>query len=127
MAIKIAPELEPPPTRTAPERRRSDGWFTHLQRRVKLALAGDDEDLLVANSTAIPWHIYHTFHRLGLLSPGESALFHLSKHGNLNARPGLASDAAEYLVLDLTAKIQYVEIYQWSVGKDCDVYDMRAV
>lgn len=126
MAIKIAPELEPPPTQTQPERRRSDDWFMRIQQRVKLALAGDGEDLLVANSTAVSWYVYHKFHRLGMLSPGESVLFHVSKHGNLNARPDLGSDIVEYLVLDLTAKIQYVEIYRRSIGKGFDVYDMRA-
>ena len=126
MAIKIAPELEPPPTQTKPERQRSDGWFTRIQRRVKLALAGDDEELLIANNTAIPWYVYHKFHQLGILDPGETVLFRLRKRGNLNARPNLESDAVEYLVLDLNSAIQRVEIYRRSMGKEVDVYDMRA-
>lgn len=126
MAIKITPELEPPPTRTRPERQRSDGWFTRIQRRVKLAMSGDNEELLVVNSTAISWYVYHKFHQLGILDPGETALFRLRKRGNLNARPNLGSDAVEYLVLDLNSAIQRVEIYCRSMGKELDVYDMRA-
>ena len=126
MAIKITPELEPPLTQTKPERRESDGWFTRVQRRIKLAMEGDDEELLVMNVTAIPWHIYHKFHLLGIVDPGETLLFRLHKRGNLNARPSQESDATEYLVLDLNARVQRVEIYRRSMGQALDVYDMRA-
>jgi len=126
MAIKILPELEPPPTQTKPERRRSDGWFTRIQHRVKLAMAGDEEELLIVNTTAIRWYVYHNFHQLGILDPGETALFRLRKRGNLNARPNLGSDAVEYLLLDLNSRMQRVEIYRRSIGKEVDVYDMRA-
>jgi hypothetical protein len=126
MAIKIAPELEPPSTQTKPKRQRSDGWFTRIQRRVKLAMSGNEEELLIVNNTAIPWYVYHKFHQLGILDPGETVLFRLRKRGYLNARPNLESDAVEYLVLDLNSGIQRVEIYRRSMGKEVDVYDMRA-
>lgn len=126
MAIKMVPELEPLPVRTEPQQRRSGGWFTRIQRRVKLAMAGDDETLLVVNNTAISWYVYHKFHQLGVLDPGERVVFSLRKRGNLNARPGMESDAVEYLVLDLNARIQRVEIYRRSMGKDLDMYEMRA-
>lgn len=126
MAIKILPERESPPTQTQAERQRSGDWFARIRHKVKLALAGDDEDLLVVNTTAISWYVYHTFHPLGILDPGESALFHLRKNGNLNARPDLESDAVEYLVLDLTTQVQRVEIYRRNMGKELDIYDMRA-
>jgi hypothetical protein len=89
-------------------------------------MAGHDEELLVVNSTAVSWQVYHTFHRLGNLDPGESVLFHLRKRGNLNARPGLKCDAVEYLVLDLSPQISRVEIYRRSMGEDLAIYDMRA-
>jgi hypothetical protein len=127
MAIKITPELDSPPTQTKPERQRSGDWFAHIRHHVKLALAGDDEDLLVVNTTAISWYVYHKFHRLGVLDPGGSALFHLRKSGNLNARPDLESNVVEYLVLDLTAEVQRVEIYRRNMGKELDIYDMRVV
>jgi hypothetical protein len=126
MAIKILPDLEPPPARTKPERRRSDGWFTRMQRRVKLAMSGDDEELLVINNTSIAWHAYHTFHQLGIIDPGETQLFHLQKRGNFSVRPDLESDAAEYLLLDLNAQIYHVEIYRRNIGQAMDVYDLRA-
>lgn len=126
MAIKISPELDSPPTQTKPERQHSDGWFTRIQRRVRLAMSGDDEELLVENHTAIPWHVYHKFHLLGIADPGETLLFRLQKRGNLNARPSQESDATEYLVLDLNSQIQRVLIYRRSIGEALDVYDMRA-
>lgn len=126
MAIKITPELEPPPTQTQPERRRSDGWFTRIQRRVKLAMSGDEEELLVVNSTSLSWHVYHKFHLLGIIDAGETRSFRLQKRGNLSVRPSQESDATEYLVLDLTSRIQRVEIYRRSIGPSMDVYDMRA-
>lgn len=126
MAVKITPELDAPPTQTKPERRDSDGWFTRIQRRVKLAMLGDDEELLVENRTTIAWHVYHKFHLLGIVDPGETQLFRLQKRGNLNARPSQESDATAYLVLDLNARIQRVEIYRRSMGQALDIYDMRA-
>lgn len=126
MAIKIAPELEPPPTQTQPERKRSDGWFTRIQHRIKLAMSGDDEELLVVNNTLLSWHVYHKFHLLGILDAGETYTFHLRKRGNLSVRPSQESDATEYLVLDLTSRIHRVEIYRRSIGPSMDVYDMRA-
>ena len=142
MATKISPQLDPPPVRTAPTRRhvepeapptqtkpqREDagGWFTRAKRLVKLAMQGDDEELLIGNTTAISWHIYHKYHLLGIVDPGEMRLFHLRKSGNLNARPSLESDESEYLVVDLNSHIQRVEIYRRQMGQTIEVYDMRA-
>ncbi len=125
MAIKIAPGYEPPRTQTRPQRQESDGWFTSIKHRVKLALAGDDEELWVENHTSVPWHLYHKFHLLGIIDPGEELLFRLRKNGNLNARPAQESDAAEYLVVDLHSRVQCVEIYRRQFGAVADVYDMR--
>jgi hypothetical protein len=119
-------EPETPPTQTKPQRQDADGWFTRLRRRVKLAMEGDDEELQVVNTTAVSWHIYHKYHLLGILDPGEMRTFRLSKQGNINARPNLESDATEYLVIDLYTHIQRVEIYRRLIGQTVDVYDMRA-
>lgn len=121
-------EAEPaaPPTQTRPQRQDSGGWFTRVQHRVKLALGGDDEELLVENTTAVSWHIYHKYHLLGILDPWETHTFRLRKRGNLNARPNLESDAVEYLVVDLNSHIQRVEIYRRQIGQAVGVYDMRA-
>lgn len=126
MAIKTLPEIEPPPTETKPERRRGDGWFTRIQRRVKLAMSGDQEELYITNITLISWHVYHKYHLLGIIDPGETRVFRLRKNGNLNARPRLESDAVEYLVVDLNPRIQRVEIYRRQMGQAAEVYDMRA-
>lgn len=125
MAIKIVPEFEPPPTQTKAERRNSDGWFTRIQRRVKLAMSGDDQELRVANITSISWHVYHKFHLLGIVDSGETRLFRLRKHGNLSARPGQDSNELEYLIISLNSGIQRVEIYRRQIGKELEVYDMR--
>jgi hypothetical protein len=136
LLLKLAPapektiwrrvEPEAPPTQTRPQRQDDSGWFTRVRKRVKLALAGDEEELLVTNETAVSWHIYHKYHLLGILDPWEARTFHLRKHGNLNARPHLESDVSEYLVIDLHARIQRVEIYRRQFGQSMDVYDMRA-
>lgn len=115
-----------PSTQTKPQRQDSDGWFTRIKRRVKLAMEGDDEDLLVENTTAISWYIYHKYHLLGILDPWEIHTFRLRKSGNLNARPNQAGDATEYLVVDLDSSVQRVEIYRRKIGQELDVYDMRA-
>jgi hypothetical protein len=132
LSARIAPawrllvEPDAPPTQTKPQRQDSTGWFTRIKRRIKLAMEGDDEELLVANTTAVSWHIYHKYHLLGIVDPWETHTFRLRKSGNLNARPGLASDESEYLVVDLNSRIQRVEIYRRQMGLTVDVYDMRA-
>lgn len=143
MSMKLSPKLAPPPvrtepawrrqeeadvppTQTKPQRQDSGGWFTRTIRRVKLAMEGDDEELLIANTTAVSWHIYHKYHLLGILDPWETHTFHLRKHGNLNACPSQESDASEYLVIDLHESIQRVEIYRRQMGPSVDIYDMRA-
>src|SRR5712692_7669918 len=103
MAIQYAPEVESPdapPLKTKPQR--SGGWFRRLQERVRLALAGDDEELRVDNKTEVSWRVYHDYHLLGIIDAGESRVYRLHKHGNLNVRPGADSSQVEYLVLPLT-------------------------
>jgi hypothetical protein len=119
-------EPEAPPTQTKPQRQDSDGWFTRVKRLVKLAMEGNDEELQIANTTAISWHIYHKFHLLGIVDPWETHTFRLRKNGNLNARPKHESDESEYLIVDLNSRVQRVEIYRRQIGQTVDVYDMRA-
>ena len=120
------PARTAPSTQTKPQRQDSDGWFTKIKRRIKLAMEGDDEPLEITNITAVSWHVYHKSHLLGILDPWETRTFRLRKSGNLNARPRLESDEVEYLVVDLTARIQRIEIYRRQMGQVVDVYDMRA-
>jgi hypothetical protein len=126
MATKFAPLVErpeAPPLETKPER--SGGWFTRLQRRVRLALNGDDEELRIENKTDISWSMYHDYHQLGIIDAGESRSFRLQKHGNLNVRPVAQGDEVEYLVLPLTLRVKHVKIYRRQMAKDLEVYDMR--
>lgn len=89
-------------------------------------MEGDDEELEVANATAVSWHVYHKYRLLGILDPWETRTFRLRKSGNLNARPRQESDASEYLVIDLNGRVQRVEIYCRQMGQELDIYDMRA-
>jgi hypothetical protein len=126
MAIKIPPEIERPeelPTKTSP--RRSGGWFRRLQQRIKLALAGDDEELMVENKTAVSWRVYHNYHQLGIIDADEHRIFHLSKHGSLSVRPYAEGADVEYLVLPLNGRVHRVRIYRRRMGKEIEVYDMR--
>ncbi len=126
MAIKYAPEVErpgAPPLETKP--RRSGGWFTRLQRRVKLALAGDDEELILENRTEVSWRVYHNYHQLGIIDAHEQRAFQLHKHGSLSVRQYADGDDVEYLVLPLKYNVTYVHIYRRQMGKDVEVYDLR--
>ncbi len=130
MAVKLIPEIELPDTpdhaHTQIKPQRSDGWFTRTRHRVKLAMSGDDEELIVVNNTAISWRVYHNYHLLGIIDPGEEQVFRLQKRGQLKVCPSLASDAVEYLVLDLKGWLAGVEIYLRRIGQDLETYEMRA-
>lgn len=126
MAIKYAPEVErpgAPPLETKP--RRSGGWFRRLRQRVKLALAGEDEELIVENRTDVSWRVYHNYHHLGIIDAQEQRVFKLHKHGSLSVRPFTDEGEAEYLVLSLNYNVTYVYIYRRQMSKDIEVYDMR--
>lgn len=130
MARKYSPEVEipdapdVPPLQTSPQR--SGGWFTRIQRRIKLAMGGDDEELLVKNTTQVSWRVYHNYHQLGIIDAGESRIFRLQKRGNFSVRPTADGDDVEYLVLSLSASIHRVSIYRRRVKEGLEVYDMRA-
>lgn len=126
MAIKYAPGVErpgAPPLETKP--RRSGGWFRRLRQRVKLALAGEDEELIVENRTDVSWRVYHNYHHLGIIDAQEQRVFKLHKHGSLSVRPFTDEGEAEYLVLSLNYNVAYVYIYRRQMAEDIEVYDMR--
>jgi hypothetical protein len=128
MAIKIDPESEreyAPPLETSP--RRFGGWLRRLQQRIKLAMAGDDAELVLHNKTTIAWRAYHNYHQLGIIDGGERRVFHVNKHGSLSVRPCEEGENVEYLVLPLDARVHHVHIYRRRMGKDIEVYDMRAL
>lgn len=130
MATKMIPEVErprtfdEPQTQTKPER--ADDWFTRTRRRVKLAMFGDEEEIVIVNTTTIFWLVYHNFHALGIIDPGEERTFLVQMRGKLSVRPRQESDAVEYLVLNLTGHIQRVEIYLRRMSQELETYEMRA-
>lgn len=128
MAITAFPEVEreAPSTKTQPQRRLG-GWSPRPQPRIGLDLGSDDEMLLLENRTEIPWTVYHSFHQLGIIDPGELLVFHLCKHGILNVRPVGNEDAVEYLVLSLHYYVNQVNIYKRQMGTEVAVYDMSAM
>lgn len=117
-------ETERPPLETAPQR--SGGWLRHLLRRVRLGFSGDNEALIVENTTQLSWRIYHDYHLLGIIDAHEERTFRLTKHGSLNVRP-LDGENVEYLVLSLNNNVHYVRIYRRHLSKEVEVYDMRHV
>jgi hypothetical protein len=128
MAIKYAPEVEQPdspPLETKPQR--SGGWFRRLQQRIKLALAGNDDELLVENRTDVSWRVYHNYHQLGIIDTQEQRIFKLHKHGLLSVRPFTDAGEAEYLVLSLNYNVTCAYICRRQIGEDIEVYDMRVV
>ena len=112
-----------PPLKTSPER--SGGWFRRLQQLIGLALAGDDEELILENKTAISWRTYHNYHWLGIIDAGESQAFRLDKRGSLSVRPSDGGDAVEYLVLPLDLRVHRVRIYRRHLAKEVEVFDLQ--
>jgi hypothetical protein len=128
MAITATPEVEQIdtlPSETLPERR-AGGWSLHPRPRIGLNLGSDDELLLLENRTEVPWLVYHNYHRLGVIDPGELLVFHLCKHGLLNARPCATHDPVDYLVLPLNYHVNQVHIYKRRMGETLEIYDMQA-
>ena len=126
MAIKISPETERPDYPTTQTRpRRFDGWFRRFQYRIKLALSGNEEEILLENNTILFWRVYHGYHMLGIIDPGEARLFRLRKRGQFSARPNQEGDAVEYLMLNLNDQTKRIEIYRRRMGEEVEVYDMR--
>lgn len=124
MAIYTPPEVESP-RQTSP--RREGGWLRHFWQRVRLALDGDDETLVVENTTVVGWYVYHNYHQLGILDAEERRTFRLVKHGELSVRPHLDGENIEYLVLPLNYNVNYVNIVRRQIGKELEVYDLRVV
>ena len=117
-------ETERPPLETAPQR--SSGWLGRILHRVRLGFSGDNEALIVENTTSLSWRIYHDYHLLGIIDAREERTFRLTKHGSLNVRP-LDGENVEYLVLSLNDNVHYVRIYRRHLSKEVEVYDMRHV
>ena len=132
MAVVTAPETErieevdAPPTETQTLRERG-GWSLRPQPRVGLDLGSDEDLLIIENLTNMRWNIYHNFHNLGIIDVDEMLVFHIYKHGSLDARPykPTTGDAVEYLMLPLNYDVNYVQIYRRHLGQDVEVFDMR--
>ncbi|HZU13278.1 MAG TPA: hypothetical protein VFB58_10605 [Chloroflexota bacterium] len=75
-------------------------------------------ELLVANRTDEPWLLWHNYHRLGRVEPGEERSVRLVRFGTFSARQ-LAEDA-DYLLLSLTPDLSGIEIVE-----EDDVYLLR--
>ena len=127
MSVKEVPEIaEPdaPPLETKVQR--SGGWFTRLGHRIRLALAGSDEELLLENRTQVSWRVYHDYHLLGIIDAGEDLIFRLHKHGSLHVRSCAEKEQVEYLVLPLRVQVRRVYIDRRRLNSEIEVYDMRA-
>ena len=125
MPTTFSTEVEPDAPRVKTKPQRSGGWLSRLLRRVRLGTAGDDETLVVVNTTAISWRVYHDYHMLGIIDAGEERRFQLTKRGSLNVRP-IDGENVDYLVLELDVRVHRVRIYKRRMSKDVEVYDMRA-
>src|SRR5258708_9730390 len=126
MAIKYTPEVDRPGAQPLETKvRRCGGWFRSLEQRVKLALAANDEELIVENKTEVRWFVYQNFHTLGIIHAGELLVFHIHKYGSLSARPVAEGAEVEYLVLPLNYAATHQHIYFRQICKDVDRYHIR--
>src|SRR5262245_48140220 len=101
MVVIYPPEVERHlPVETEPKRQRG-GWTPHPQPRIALDLGSDDDLLLLQNASDISWVVYHNYHQLGIIDPGELLVFHLWKHGALSIRPCATHESVTYIVLNL--------------------------
>ena len=89
-------------------------------------MAGDDDELMLENRTGISWRVYHDYHQLGIIDAGEYQVYRLARRGSLNVCPVVEGDEVEYLVLSLNERIRFVHIYRRQMGKELEIYDMRA-
>ena len=127
MSVRYVPEIEEPEAPSIETKpRRSGGWFTRIQDRIRLALAGSDEELMLENRTSISWRVYHDYHLLGIIDAGEYLIFRLHKRGALNVRPCAEKEQVEYLVLHLSVQVRRVYIYRRRLNSEVEVYEMRA-
>lgn len=123
MAITYVPTVDLP-TETQPKRQHG-GWTPRPHPRIALGLGSDDELFLLQNETNVSWVVYHDFHQLGIIDPGELLAFHLWKHGTLSIRPCATRDSVEYILLKLNYDVDLVSIYKHAIAPGVEVYDMR--
>ena len=126
MVKTYSPEVEEPPTQARPGRGRFR-WWPWSWPRIGLGRDSDDDLLILRNTTAVPWMLYHGYHRLGPVAPAQVLTLHLSKHGTLSARPQGTADDVDYLALSLHQRITEIYIYRRTFNREHEVYDMRAM
>ena len=102
------------------------GWLRKLRNLVRLGFGSRDDELVLENKTKIAWRVYHDYHMLGIIDPGETQRLKIEKHGTLNVRPADDSEEVEYLVLSLDISIHRIRIYQRRMAANVEVYDMHA-
>ncbi len=102
------------------------GWLRSLRNLVRLGFGNHDDELVLENKTKIAWRVYHDYHMLGIIDPGERQTLKIEKHGTLNVRPADDSEEVEYLVLSLNNSVYRIRIYQRRMAANVEVYDMHA-
>jgi hypothetical protein len=102
------------------------GWLRSLRNLVRLGFGTHEDELVLENKTKIAWRVYHDYHNLGIIDPGERQTLKIEKRGTLNVRPTEDSEGVEYLVLSLDNRVHRIRIYQRRMTTNVEVYDMRA-
>jgi hypothetical protein len=82
-------------------------------------------ELLLANRTDHTWLVWHNYHGLGLLDPGDERHVRLARVGTISARKLVADADSEYLLLSLTPDLLGVEIVDVAPGEG--FYTLRAM
>jgi hypothetical protein len=107
---------EPVP-QTAPQRQRALWRFRFRWRKTAVGAPVYNDELLIENLTGVAWRLWHGYHFLGTVAPGDSLPVRLTKSGLLSARQDQADPGTEYLLVQLTEASCGVQIAEVAEGK----------
>lgn len=121
MAPPLADPNAPPATDTRTRRR---WWrFRFPWRRTAVSAPTNDDELLIDNTTDVPWALHLGYRNLGIIDPDSRALYRVVKSGLLSARRVDAPVGDGYLTLALPPGARIVQILDISGGER--FYDLR--
>jgi hypothetical protein len=129
-AMRARAEPEAPVAPATPTKTETKRGFTRFRfpwQKTKVASRGDEEELIVLNSTRVPWALHLGYRSLGDVEPGQQVTYLVVKRGALTARQ-LAGDgtgaSADHLSVQITGRVRRVELRYRRLGATL-VHDLQ--